>query len=352
MNFIKTNFLTGIVLILLLASCDANHTQKFNSIKKNDIAGYENFISKYPSSIHVETARKYINEELCRQNEPLWEHWFSNRRDDYIYFFDQLSREHDKAINDLLSLFYDAPDSLRNNHHLIQWRLNKFYPLQTTKEDKYTEFLNLKQQVDSLLCFDVETDGYQIRRKSALARLMNEFLLNMYENKLVESITEPSLLALFEQECKSWYSYCESTSNTFEKIVLGKFQYKLKATFWNNYDFDIMNQRLKSLVFLYCKDTSIWSDDVCGWNDVENGFNNIRENIKPDNNLEYDFTYDEKVKALDDDKKTFKDFINVHRRLMTKFNIASDESHLLYFKTRTLNRFMDYYNHDIINKYD
>ena len=34
-----------LIAILLLASCDANHTPEFNSIKKNDIAGYENFIS-------------------------------------------------------------------------------------------------------------------------------------------------------------------------------------------------------------------------------------------------------------------------------------------------------------------
>lgn len=97
----KTNFLTGIVLMLLLASCDANHTQEFNSIGKNDIAAYENFISKYPSSIHIKAARKYINEEIRRQSEPLWEQWFIDNVDSFIYLFDELSREHEKAINGL-----------------------------------------------------------------------------------------------------------------------------------------------------------------------------------------------------------------------------------------------------------
>ena len=57
-----------LIAMLLLVSCDANHTQEFNSIRKNDIAAYENFISQYPSSIHIKAARKYINEEIRRQS--------------------------------------------------------------------------------------------------------------------------------------------------------------------------------------------------------------------------------------------------------------------------------------------
>lgn len=352
MNFMKTNFLTGIVLILLLVSCDANHTQKFNSIKKNDIAGYENFISKYPSSIHVKAARKYITEEICRRSEPLWKQWFRDNGDSFIYLFDAVSREHEKVINDFLSLFYEGPDSLRDNHHLIQWRLNKFYPLQTSTEDKFKEYLGFKQQVDSLLRFEVETDGYQIRRKSALARLMNEFLLNVYENKLIESIEDPGLLALFEQERESWNLYCESTSNAFGKIVLGRFQYNLKATFWNNYDFDIMNQRLKSLVYLYSKDVSALGDNMCGWNDVAEGFDNVRKGVKPDSDSEFGYSYDEKVAALEEDKKAFNEYIRVHVNLLKEMGVASDEGHLLYLKAQTLNRFMDYYDDVVIRTYD
>ena len=347
----KTNFLTGIVFIFLLASCDANHTQEFNSIRKNDIAAYENFISKYPSSIHVEVARKCIKEEICRQNELLWERWFRENGDSFIYLFDEVSHEHDKAINDFLSLFYEGPDSLRDNHHLIQWRLNKFYPLQTSTEDKFKEYLSLKQQVDSLLRFKVETDGYQIRRKSALARLMNEFLLNVYENKLIESIEAPGLLALFEQECESWRLYCESTSNAFESIVLGKFQYNLKATFWNNYEFDIMNQRLKSLVYLYSKDVSALGDNMCEWDDVVGGFDNIREGIKSGKDSEYEYSYDEKIAALEEDKMAFNEYIRVHADLLNKMGVANDESYLLYHKKQTLNRFMDYYDDSVIRLY-
>lgn len=341
-----------LIAMLLLASCDVNHTQKFNSIKKNDIAGYENFISKYPSSIHVKAARKYITEEICRRSEPLWEQWFRDNGDSFIYLFDAVSREHEKAINDFLSLFYEGPDSLRYNHHLIRWRLNEFYPLQTSTEDRYKEYLDLKQQVDSLLHFEVETDGYQIRRKSALARLMNEFLLNVYENKLIESIEDPGLLALFEQERESWSLYCESTSNAFGKIVLGRFQYNLKATFWNNYDFDIMNQRLKSLVYLYSKDVSALGDNMCGWNDVAEGFDNIRKGVKSDSDSEYGYSYDEKVAALEEDKKAFNEYIRIHANLLKEMGVASDEGHLLYLKAQTLNRFMDYYDDVVIRTYD
>lgn len=338
-----------LIAMLLLASCDANHTQEFNSIRKNDIAAYENFISKYPSSIHIKAARKYINEEIRRRSEPLWEQWFIDNGDSFIYLFDEVSREHEKAINDFLSLFYEGPDSLRDNHHLIQWRLNKFYPLQISTEDRYKEYLDLKQQVDSLLHFEVETDGYQIRRKSALARLMNEFLLNVYENKLIESIEDPGSLTLFELERESWRLYCESTSNAFEKIVLGESQYNLKATFWNNYEFDIMNQRLKSIVYLYSKDVTALGDNICGWNDVVDGFDNVCKGIKSGNDSEY--SYDEKISALEEDKKAFNEYIRVHADLLRRMDVANDESYLLYLKTRTLNRFMDYYDDSVIRMY-
>ena len=332
-----------LIAMLLLASCDANHTQKFNSINKNDIAGYENFISKYPSSIHVKAARKYITEEICRRSEPLWEQWFKDNGDSFIYLFDAVSREHEKVINDFLSLFYEGPDSLRDNHHLIQWRLNKFYPLQTSTEDKFKEYLDFKQQVDSLLRFEVETDGYQIRRKSALTRLMNEFLLNVYENKLIESIEAPGLLALFEQERESWNLYCESTSNAFEKVVLGKFQYNFKATFANNYEFDIYNQRIRSLVYLYSRDLAVLGEDVCELVDVERGFEDVRKRVEPDCNTEYQYSYEEKLEALWNDEKTFKDFLDVHKSLLKELGL-DDVGSALYFKARTMDRFFDQYD--------
>lgn len=176
-------------------------------------------------------------------------------------------------------------------------------------------------------------------------------LLNVYENKLIESIEDPGLLALFEQERESWRLYCESTSNAFEKIVLGKFQYNLKANFRNNYEFDIMNQRLSSLVYLYSKDVSALGDDMCGWNDVAEGFDNVRKGIKSDSDSEYEYSYDEKVAALEEDKKAFNKYIRVHADLLRRMGVANDESYLLYLKTRTLNRFMDYYDDSVIRMY-
>lgn len=48
------------LLAILLISCNPNHTSEYNSISRNDIEGYEEFISKYPDSKHVADARERI----------------------------------------------------------------------------------------------------------------------------------------------------------------------------------------------------------------------------------------------------------------------------------------------------
>lgn len=67
-----------VVMIILLSSCNLNHTAEFNKIDRNDIAGYEQFIAAYPNSAHVADARQRIAvaqenmqrlEELRREEE-------------------------------------------------------------------------------------------------------------------------------------------------------------------------------------------------------------------------------------------------------------------------------------------
>ena len=48
---------------MALASCDPNHQNEFYRIDRSDIEGYEQFISKYPSSTLVKDARERIETE-------------------------------------------------------------------------------------------------------------------------------------------------------------------------------------------------------------------------------------------------------------------------------------------------
>lgn len=62
-------FITEVLFLLLLCGCDPEHTTEYNRIGRTDIAGYEEFIAKYPSSIHVGDARERI--EVARQQQIL-----------------------------------------------------------------------------------------------------------------------------------------------------------------------------------------------------------------------------------------------------------------------------------------
>lgn len=65
----KKILLLSFALGLVLVGCDSNHTSEYNRINRNDINGYETFISKYPTSIHVADARERI--EVAREEQRL-----------------------------------------------------------------------------------------------------------------------------------------------------------------------------------------------------------------------------------------------------------------------------------------
>lgn len=65
----KKIFNCGILVAYLLVGCDTNHTSEYNSISRYDIDGYEAFIEKYPTSIHVSDARERIEVEKERQRQ-------------------------------------------------------------------------------------------------------------------------------------------------------------------------------------------------------------------------------------------------------------------------------------------
>jgi len=53
-------FISFILSLLFIASCDSNHSSEFYRIQRDDIAGYESFIEKYPSSTLVKDAKERI----------------------------------------------------------------------------------------------------------------------------------------------------------------------------------------------------------------------------------------------------------------------------------------------------
>ena len=66
---------------MAIAACDTNHSSEFNSIHRDDISGYESFISKYPSSSHVQDARERINAAIERKREAEEQARISAERD-------------------------------------------------------------------------------------------------------------------------------------------------------------------------------------------------------------------------------------------------------------------------------
>lgn len=276
----------------------------------------------------------------CEQHDTiLWDNWFKENHKSYIYIFDEVSENHQSAINDLLSFFY--ADGY--NCDMIQWRLDQFYPQEDTTDD-FLRHLNTERQVDSLLNFNVEKDSYQVRHKSALIYLMQEFRQELYEDKLRNSIQDVDTKFLFDKEQEIWQEYLEATANTFEIMVLRKESYYLKKTFLNNYVVDIMESRIKSLLYMRFIDKSILGRyKEYGYDKVESAYDDIEGQITETDNVEYEYSYDEKMNALKWDKIFYQDFMKIHTNLLEKLNL-NDTEFLFYEKRRTLNGLMDSYD--------
>lgn len=72
----KLSLLLTLILVALVGCTsnrtekhDDNHTSEYNNISRYDIKGYEDFISKHPSSIHVPDARERI--EVAKEEKKL-----------------------------------------------------------------------------------------------------------------------------------------------------------------------------------------------------------------------------------------------------------------------------------------
>lgn len=276
------------------------------------------------------------------QEIATWEQWFKNNHRRYVHLFgsDSISPSHNDAIDDLISLFYNGNDTLRHDYRMISWRLNEFYPINHENVDGYERYLGVEKQVDSLLNFNTNLD-YLVRRKSALKRLMYEFRIRMYEDVLAGSMKKATK-ALFEKERKAWEEYHNATSEAFGINVLRKESYNFKAVFWNNYDFDIMDHRLKSLLYMCFKNPAIYSETAIGeWDNVERGYIQLIGLLDSMDNPDYDYSYDEKMEALTKDEEAFKDYMDLHEDLLDELRI-SDKNYQLYMKEQALIKFHTY----------
>lgn len=272
-----------------------------------------------------------------------WRAWLLLNTKYSIYSHEGISAKHLWAINSLSNMFYTRDENIRGNLEMIQWVLDSFCPIPTPK-DGIGEFKKIEKQVSSLLDFYVEYDGYKIRRKSAVARLLNEFKIKVYEEKLRSRIKDEEVLKLFDIETAAWNKYFESTSDAYGKIVLGKDDYNLKYVFWNNYDFDVMDHRYLALVCIYLNDNSVWNvSNQCRWDEVGYEYDNLLKKLKQSRVLEYEYSPQDKIDDLNADAETFKAFLNAHWDLTLKLNIQ-DEGYLLNHKVRTMERMLDYYN--------
>ena len=291
----------------------------------------------------VGCSNKKCKMQFTTQEIASWTQWFEDNKKSYVHLSshnDSVSTNHNDAIDDLISLFYNGNDTLRHDYRMISWRLNEFYPINNENVDGYERYLGVEKQVDSLLNFNTNLD-YLVRRKSALKRLMYEFRIRMYEDVLAGSMKKATK-ALFEKERKAWEEYHNATSEAFGINVLRKESYNFKAVFWNNYDVDIMDHRLKSLLYMCFKNPAIYSKvTMSDWESVERGYNQLKGQLDSMNNPDYDYSYDEKVNALSEDEETFKAFMHIHEALLRKLGI-SDSSWLLHLKAQTLERFDQY----------
>lgn len=273
-----------------------------------------------------------------------WKAWLEQNNKYNIYLYDAVTVEHAWAINSLCNMSYSGDDKIRGDIEMIQWVLDTFCPIDTTNEEK-EQYEKLEKQVYNLLNFEVDLyQGYEVRRKSAISRLLHEFKIKVYEEKLRSKIQDQEIKKIFEEEVAAWNKYIEATSDAFGKIVLGKDSYYLKYVFWNNYDFDIMEQRYRSLACIFLNDYSIWNvDNQCRWDEVGYEYDHLPEKIKRLTTSEYDYTFQEKIESLNADEEAFKAFLNAHFALVLKMDVI-DEGYLLRHKSNTMERFLEHYD--------
>ena len=93
--FMRTKLIVYLSFALCIVSfaCDSNHQAEFYRIQRNDIAGYEDFINKYPTSIYVKDARERIAtaKEEQRKREEQERIEAEARRLDSLYGNNRLS---------------------------------------------------------------------------------------------------------------------------------------------------------------------------------------------------------------------------------------------------------------------
>ena len=84
--------ITLIVVFALFISCDNNHKTEFYRIQRDDIAGYQDFIRKYPKSIYIKDAKERIEaaKEAIRQREEKERKEAELRRLEELYGNNQL----------------------------------------------------------------------------------------------------------------------------------------------------------------------------------------------------------------------------------------------------------------------
>ena len=292
------------------------------------------------SNIVNMTCGKSTSEMICE-----WETWLKQNNKYDICLYGAVPAEHAWAINSLCNMFYSGDEKIKGNVDMIQWVLDRFCPIEGTDNEKQL-YKKMEKQISCVLNFEVDLhDGYEVRRKSAISRLLYEFKIKVYENKLRNKIQNQEVLNLFDAEVEAWNKYIESTSDAYGKIVLGKDSYNLKYVFWNNYDFDIMDQRYRTLVCMYLNDYSVWNvDNQCRWDEVGYEYDHLPKKIEQRRTSEYDYSYQEKIDALNLDAETFKTYLDAHFALALKFDVL-DEGYLLRHKSNTLERLLDYYNH-------
>ena len=260
------------------------------------------------------------------ESEKQWKEWFeSHREQSYIYLHGMVSPDHETAINDLLALCYDKDKSLRNNTQMIQWRLNQFHPIEKTN-NRLVENENIEQQIESLLDFNVDMTDYTVRRKSALTVLMFNFLVKTYEDKVRSTIQDNETKVLFDKDVLYWQKFHKTTLDTFEKLVLGKEHYALKEVFWNNYDIDVMEDRYVSLWSLYLNHPDYphyyhhYDYSYLRTPELDIEYLDLRKKIPQKTDTEYEYSYKEKMEAIDADEEAFFKFLRTHDNLLEKLN--------------------------------
>ena len=335
----KRCLIAAVVPLLVLVSCLNNRAKTSTDATQQDATHLLNNDEQKAESnadfLPADSEKTVIDSVAQLQLKPLvaktesekqWKEWFeSHREQSYIYLHGMVSPDHETAINDLLALCYDKDKSLRNNTQMIQWRLNQFHPIEKTN-NRLVENENIEQQIESLLDFNVDMTDYTVRRKSALTVLMFNFLVKTYEDKVRSTIKDNETQALFDKDVLCWQKFHETTLNTFEKLVLGKEHYALKEVFWNNYDIDVMEDRYVSLWSLYLNHPDYphyyrphdYSYLRTPELDIE--YLDLRKKIPQKTDAEYEYSYKEKMEAIDADEEAFFKFLRTHDNLLEKLN--------------------------------